>query len=100
MPGKEECSGKEAKKPPPGEPAPPNIYKILKISPQATIADIKRACRDRRIESHPDKLKFGGVTKEEEERIDEEARVIGWACETILDPEQREKYDRKMKAWE
>lgn len=97
-PGKEEYR-EPAAKPAPGQRAPPSIYTILKIGPQATSAEIKRACRERRIECHPDKLKLVGMGKEEQERIDEEAKLVGWACEVISDPEQREKYDRKLGAW-
>lgn len=81
------CSSK------PKDPAPLDIYTILKSSPHSTPDDMKRAVRVRHIETHPDKRKRQVLSKEEEDTIDEGARLVGWATDILLDPERRHKHD-------
>ncbi len=83
----------------PQEPAPLDIYTILKVSPQSSPDDTKRAIRLRRIETHPDKRKKLGLSKEEEVMIDEEAKLVGMAADILLDPEKRQKHEEQMQAW-
>ena len=88
--------------PPPTESqelAPPDIYAILKISPQSSLNDIKRVVKSRRIETHPDKRKRQVLSREEEDKIDEEAKLVGWAADIVLDQEKRQKYDEERQAW-
>ena len=95
----------EQRAPPPTQkpqepaPAPLDIYTILRISPQSSGDDMKRAVRDRRVETHPDKRKRQGLSEEDEEKIEEEARLIGWAADIMLDPEKRRKHDEQVQAW-
>ena len=83
----------------PQEPAPLDLYTILKISPGSSQDDIKRAVRTRRVETHPDKRKGQNLSIEEEDTIDEEAKLVGWAADIVLDPEKRQKHDEQMRAW-
>ena len=46
------------------------------------------------IATHPDKLKRESLSKSEEVRIDEVAKMVGWAVDIVLDPEKRRQYDR------
>ncbi|KAM0800926.1 hypothetical protein BDR22DRAFT_888941 [Usnea florida] len=96
--------------PPPSPPPPPpptesqelaplDIYAILKISPQSSLNDIKRVVKSRRIETHPDKRKRQVLSREEEDKIDEEAKLVGWAADIMLDQEKRQKYDEERQAW-
>lgn len=95
--------------PPPPPPPPPkkesqelaplDIYAILKISPQSSSDDIKRVVKKRRIETHPDKRKRQVLSQEEEDKIDEESKLVGWAADIMLDPEKRQKYDEEREAW-
>lgn len=81
------------------EPAPLDIYTILKISPESSPDDMKRAVRVRRVETHPDKRRRQGLSKEEEDMIDEEAKLVGWAADILLDPERRQEHDEQVQAW-
>ena len=69
--------------------APPSpltpLHTLLQISPTATPAQIKRAVRDRRIATHPDKLIKLGLTLMEQELLEEESRQVGWAGDILLD---------------
>lgn len=93
----------EQRAPPPSqkpqEPAPLDIYTILKISPESSPEDIKRTVRVRRIETHPDKRRRQGSSREEEDTINEEAKLVGWAADIVLDPEKRQKHDEQIQAW-
>ena len=83
----------------PQKPAPLDLYTILKISSESSQDDIKRAVRVRRVETHPDKRKRPGSSIAEEVTIDEEAKMVGWAADIVLDPEKRQKHDEQMRAW-
>jgi len=63
------------------------------MSPQASEQDAKQTARKRRIETHPDKLKRVGMSKEEEEVIDEQSKLVGYAADIVVDPDKRRKYD-------
>ena len=83
----------------PQEPAPLDIYTILNISPRSSPYEMKRAVRDRRIETHPDKRKRQGLAKEEGDELEEEAKLVGWAADILLDSEKRQEHDEQMHAW-
>lgn len=83
----------------PQEPAPLDIYTILRISPRSSPDDMKRAVRVRRVETHPDRRRRRGLSGEEEDKIDEEAKLVGWAADILLDPEMRQKHDERLQAW-
>lgn len=53
----------------------------------------------RRVETHPDRRRRRGLSREEEDKIDEEAKLVGWAADILLDPEMRQKHDERLQAW-
>ena len=91
----------EQRAPPPNqepqETAPLDIYAILKISPESSPDDIKRAVGVRRIETHPDKRRRQESSREEEP-IDKEAKLVGWAADMMLEPEKKHMHDEQMRA--
>ena len=63
--------------------------------------ELEKAAKKRRIEVHPDKLaKLTGLGKEERARKETEAKEVGWAADTLLDPKARKKYDTQLSAWQ
>ncbi len=74
----------------------PNHYGTLGISSQASAAEIKRAVREKRFQTHPDKVKKSGMSSRELQEIDERAARVGQAADVLTDPEQKNAYDR---AW-
>lgn len=86
--------------PPTRQPAPKlagDLYKALKVSPNASHDDIVYAARKRRIEVHPDRRKLPGMLPSEISRIDKEAQEVGLAADTLCDEVSREKYDRAVR---
>ena len=66
-----------------------NLYSLLGVARKASVADIKRAYRDRALETHPDK------NKDLEQTVAaEEFRSISLAYEVLSDPQAREFYDK------
>lgn len=78
------------------EVAMPDHYGTLGISMQATAFEIKKAAKEKRILSHPDKFKKSGMSSRELKKIDEWASAVGQAADVLTDPEQKRVYDR---AW-
>ncbi len=39
------------------------------------------------------------MSKDEEKRIDEQAKLVGFAADIVLDKSKREQYDLKMGVW-
>lgn len=70
-----------------------DLYKTLNVSPEASHAEIVRAARRRRIEAHPDRLKYPGMTQSALDGIDDEAQNVGLAADTLCDEVSRRKYD-------
>jgi hypothetical protein len=70
-----------------------NYYKILKISPKATTAEIKSAYRRLARKKHPD------VNKNSEESAREFA-LIAKAYKILSDPQERAYYDKKLLEYE
>ncbi len=66
---------------------------MLHISPNATADQIKRACKKKRIEVHPDKMKKRGMTKDQLAQIDETAKKVGTAAEVLGNATTRREYD-------
>lgn len=90
----------ETKPSPPRQPAPKlagDLYKSLKVSPDASHDDIVYAARKRRIEVHPDRRKLPAMSPSEVSRIDKEAQEVGLAADTLCDAASREKYDRALR---
>ena len=70
-----------------------NYYKILKISPKATTAEIKSAYRRLARKKHPD------VNKNSESSAREFA-LIAKAYKVLIDPQERAFYDKKLLEFE
>lgn len=68
----------------------PDYYKILDVSPKATLEEIKNQYRELAKKMHPDKTK----SKESEDVMAE----INKAYEILSDQELREKYDQYFRA--
>lgn len=82
------------------EKAPPNHYGTLGIPSSSSVEEIARASRQRRIEVHPDRLKRQeGLSPEELEAIDIEAKNVGFAAEVLSNETQRLRYDRIYRLW-
>ncbi|KAL9128265.1 MAG: hypothetical protein Q9217_003027 [Psora testacea] len=88
-------------KPPPAPPLPDgliDLYAVLNIDPKSSGKEIKKAAKERRIKTHPDRLeRREGLTEEEKKIIRERAKQVGWAADILTDPEQREEYDREVR---
>lgn len=83
--------------PPPVAPRGGDLYKILNVSPEASNAEIVSAARRRRIEVHPDRLKYPGMTQSALDGIDDEAQTVGLAADTLCDEVSRRKYDSAVR---
>lgn len=82
------------------EKAPPNHYRTLGIPSSSSAEAIARASRQRRIEVHPDRLKRQeGLSPEELEMIDIEAKNVGFAADVLSNEIQRLRYDRTWRLW-
>ncbi len=90
-------SKQQARPPPP--PAPRNIYAILRIHPHCSGEEAKRASRQRRIDTHPDKLKREGMSRAETDAIDEVAQLVGLAADIVGDPVKKMRHDEAMRRW-
>ena len=78
---------------------PIDVYAVLDISPQCSQEEAKRAARQSRINTHPDKLKKDGMSWAETCEIDEIAKLVGFAADIVLDPAKRWEYDRSVMEW-
>lgn len=74
-----------------------DLYKSLKVSPEASHDEIVHAARKRRIEVHPDRRKLPGMSPSDVSRINMEAQEVGLAADTLCDEASREKYDRALR---
>lgn len=85
----------------PGE-KPPDHYATLNILRHSTHEEILVAAKRRRIETHPDSFKRRGgeLAQEEVDRLEEEAKKVGWAADILSDVILRENYDARLHAWE
>ncbi|KAL9126879.1 MAG: hypothetical protein Q9217_004137 [Psora testacea] len=71
----------------------PDHYATLGLRFSAGASDIKRAARQKRIETHPDRLKKPGMSEAELSRIDETAKKVGMAAEVLKDEKTKREYD-------
>ncbi len=67
-----------------------DLYQILKISPDATISEIKKAYRKLALHYHPDKI---NTSKLDPKMAEEEFKIINEAYEILSDPTTRNSYD-------
>lgn len=71
----------------------------LGISPDSSQEQIIKAAKEVRIKTHPDRLKRqGGLTEEQERKVDVEAALVGQAADILSNPELRRKYDMRLRA--
>ncbi|KAI4193800.1 MAG: hypothetical protein LQ350_008138 [Teloschistes chrysophthalmus] len=75
-----------------------DFYALLGLSPSCSQAEIEKVVKRKRIQYHPDKLKKEGMTTEELQFIDEQAKLVGGAADVLADPIQRRRYDDKRQA--
>jgi curved DNA-binding protein CbpA len=72
-----------------------DYYKILGISPETNMSDIKRKYRHKIAEYHPDKLKFLSESKKKLKQ--EQFQLIRMAGEVLTNPEKKKIYDLQTK---
>ncbi|KAL8634440.1 MAG: hypothetical protein Q9228_007965, partial [Teloschistes exilis] len=70
-----------------------DFYSLLGVSPSCSQAEIEKAAKKKRIEVHPDRLIKEGMTPQELQAIDEQAKMVGGAADTLSDPSKRRRYD-------
>ncbi|KAJ4473603.1 DnaJ-domain-containing protein [Lentinula aciculospora] len=70
----------------------PTLYQILGIRPSATAGEVRRAYKQRALETHPDKLEPGS-SNEEKERAERSFREVHDAFVILGDAEKRKAYD-------
>ncbi|MCJ1280197.1 hypothetical protein MMC21_008024 [Puttea exsequens] len=68
-------------------------------APLSKATSIAKAIRKRRVGLHPDRLKKRGLSKEEEEAIDEQVRLVGWAANIVEDPNKKGKWYPGETGW-
>ena len=74
-------------------------YAALHVSPDATEAEIIKAAKKRRIETHPDKFAGKSLTQEEIDKINYRAQCVGLAADILCDPTARKEYDLERAQW-
>lgn len=71
----------------------PELFRLFRITPQADENAIRRAVRNRRVATHPDRLeRQANLTEDQKEDIREESKFVGWAGDILLNRDQRELY--------
>ena len=80
-------------------PPPPDHYAILGISPTATDAEVLKAAKKKRIETHPDRFAGQALAPSEAEKMIEHSKNIGHAADILSDPDARSDYDREVARW-
>lgn len=79
---------------------PPPHYQLLGISFDATAAEIEKAAKEKRVATHPDRLKRkGGLTDAQMVEIDELAKRVGCAADVLMDPGKKAVYDLNFLVW-
>lgn len=76
--------------------APRDLYAVLGVSPTATEAEIKKAAKKMRIETHPDKFNERNLAPAEVDAIHERAKLVGQAADVLCDPEARREYAARL----
>lgn len=76
----------------------PNLYAILNVSPESRLGEIKKAAKEMRIATHPDRLAHkAGLSSLEVEMISETAKQVGFAADILTNAESRREYDEDVK---
>ena len=78
---------------------PLDHYAALRVSPTATEAEIVKAAKKRRIETHPDKYAGKSLTRKEIDAITYRAQCVGLAADILCDVTARSEYDRELARW-
>lgn len=69
------------------------------MEPSATQADLVKAARKKRIETHPEKFSGRNLAPAEVDKIIERSKTVGNAADILCDPVARLQYDDKVAAW-
>ena len=63
----------------------------------ASYTEIKKVAKEKRIETHPDRLTHKpGLSEEERKSIEERAKEVGEAADFLLDEKKRYWYDQEL----
>ncbi|KAJ3730048.1 DnaJ domain-containing protein [Lentinula guzmanii] len=73
----------------------PTLYQILGIRPSATAEEVRRAYKQRALETHPDKLE-PGASNVDKEHAERSFREVHDAFTILGDVEKRKAYDIRM----
>lgn len=76
-----------------------DFYALLGVSRWATQAEVQKAARRKRIETHPDGLSGRNVSSLMFEALVERAKIVGQAADVLCDPLTRLKYDNQQAAF-
>ncbi len=71
-----------------------NYYQILKVSPQASLDEIRKAFRREAKQCHPDL--YHNASPEEKQKLQKQFVVLTQAYEHLSDPDRRRAYDRQF----
>lgn len=71
-----------------------NLYKILEISQNATLNEIKRKYRELAKKYHPDK--FSNTSDEEKKQAEDKFREINEAYSILSDEARKKEYDKQL----
>jgi len=64
-----------------------------------TQAELVKAARKKRVETHPDKFSGRNISPAEVDAIIETSKTVGHAADILCDPAARAKYDGEVAAW-
>ncbi|TDL24023.1 DnaJ-domain-containing protein [Rickenella mellea] len=71
-----------------------DFYTVLGIAQNASADEVRKAYKQRALETHPDKLKLDkNCSAEEKEKSEEKFRMVNDAFVVLSDPHQRRAYD-------
>lgn len=76
----------------------PNLYAVLNVSPESRLDHIKKAAKEMRIATHPDRLIHkASLSLIEVEMISETAKEVGFAADILTNAESRREYDEEVR---
>ena len=75
-----------------------DFYALLGISRWATQAEVLKAAKKKRIETHPDRLGCRYIMPLTYDALVERAMIVGHAADVLCDPLTRLKYDNQQAA--
>jgi len=64
-----------------------------------TQAELVKAARKKRVETHPDKFSGRNISPAEVDAIIERSKTVGHAADILCDPVERAQYDSEVAAW-